>query len=135
MLHPYLFHGTTEEYVQKRSKDGRPFLSYDRYTSKSLVALGFAKTYARRFNSRMAIITLKNVKLNKPIPEEDEDPLSLSSFGVDLPVDQTEIENHETDQIDGIHIYNQNEMERFIRRFIKQRSLELDVEELIQYYN
>ena len=135
MLHPYLFHGTTEEYVQKRSKDGRPFLSYDRYTSKSLVALGFAKTYARRFNSRMAIITLKNVKLNKPIPEEDEDPLSLSSFGVDLPVDQKEIENHETDQIDGIQIYNQNEMERFIRRFIKQRSLELDVEELIQYYN
>jgi len=135
MLHPYLFHGTTEEYVQKRSKDGRPFLSYDRYTSKSLVALGFAKTYARRFNSRMAIITLKNVKLNKPIPEEDEDPLSLSSFGVDLPVDQKEIENHETDQIDGIQIYNQNEMERFIRRFIKQRSLELNVEELIQFYN
>ena len=135
MLHPYLFHGTTEEYVQKRSKDGRPFLSYDRYTSKSLVALGFAKTYARRFNSRMAIITLKNVKLNKPIPEEDEDPLILSSFGVDLPVDQKEIENHETDQIDGIQIYNQNEMERFIRRFIKQRSLELNVEELIQFYN
>ena len=135
MLHPYLFHGTTEEYVQKRSKDGRPFLSYDRYTSKSLVALGFAKTYAKRFNSRMAIITLKNVKLNKPIPEEDEDPLSLSSFGVDLPVDQKEIENHETDQIDGIQIYNQNEMERFIRRFIKQRSLELNVEELIQFYN
>jgi len=83
----------------------------------------------------MAIITLKNVKLNKPIPEEDEDPLSLSSFGVDLPVDQKEIENHETDQIDGIQIYNQNEMERFIRRFIKQRSLELNVEELIQFYN
>ena len=83
----------------------------------------------------MAIITLKNVKLKQPIAEEDEDPLSLSSFGVDLPVDQKEIENYETDQIDGIQIYNQNEMERFIHRFIKQRSLELNVEELIQFYN
>ena len=105
MLHPYLFHGTTEKYIQKRSKDGRPFLSYDRYTSKSLVALGFAKTYAKRFNSRMAIVTLRNVKLNQPIAEEDEYPLSLSSFGVDLPVDQKEIETHETNQIDGIQTY------------------------------
>ena len=52
----------------------------------------------------MAIITLKNVKLKQPIAEEDEDPLSLSSFGVDLPVDQKEIENYETDQIDRIRM-------------------------------
>ena len=53
----------------------------------------------------MAIVTLRNVKLNQPIAEEDEYPLSLSSFGVDLPVDQKEIETHETNQIDGIQTY------------------------------
>ncbi len=128
----YLFHGTTEGYIDDRIVKNS-FVSTDRYTSKPIVAISWAKSKARDLHDKMAIITLFDVTLDQEI--ESENQSSLSSRGIDIRVIQREIEEGKNPNIKGINIYREHEMEEFIRRYVKKEDISrLTIEDIVNFY-
>ncbi len=126
----HLFHGTNEDYIRMNSNTGY-FLSRDRYSSKPLIALIWATKHGKDFESKMAVITLFDVILKRRIEEGGP----LSSRGVDILVNQREIEGGRNPNINGIKIYREHEMEEFIRKFVKLENIpRLNIDELIRFY-
>lgn len=111
-----LFHGTTEGYIRDMSIKGF-FLGTARYTSKPIIALGWAKVYAKYHDDKMAIITLSDVDLETEIKSEFEGD-TLCSIGTDIYVNQKDIEEGRNPEIKGIRIYKSDEMEAFIRGLV-----------------
>lgn len=133
-----LFHGTSESYIFRsqlwlRDLRNPPFHGFDRYTTKPEVAYAYACKYARDFNSGRAIIQLSRLnfseeffknRCDKQINDNEAVLLGVSlGEGNDglgnynVHIDAKKISQGLDERIGMIRIYNETEMDRFIKKF------------------